>query len=54
MSRTKKGNKSPGSDVWSKRPGTHGGGTGPVVKNITKRRERSQKRQEIHKIKKEI
>lgn len=54
MSRTKKGSKAPGTDVWSKRPGSTGGGTGKIVKNITKRRERSQKRKEITQIKKEI
>lgn len=53
MSKTKKGSKGPGFDVWSKRPGTTNGGSGPIVKKITKKRERSLKRKEIHKILKE-
>lgn len=49
MSRTKKGSKSPGYDIWSKRPGA--GGTGRVAKWVTKRRERSLDRILEHKAK---
>lgn len=56
MSRTKKGNKPTGTDFWSRRPGSNAGGaigTGPIAKNITKRRERSLKKKEIRKAIKE-
>ena len=42
MSRSKKGKKSPGTDYWSKRPGTKKvDGPGKLGKKVNKRMERA-------------
>lgn len=54
MSKTKKGSKAPGTDFWSRRPGSNAGGTGPIPKMITKRRERTLNKKAIKKAIKEF
>jgi hypothetical protein len=41
MSRTKKGEKSPGTDFWGKRAMSGSCGTGKIVKKITHGKERA-------------
>lgn len=52
MSRSRKHQKSPGYDYWGKRALSGNCGHGPEVKKMTKKKERAQERQLIHKIKK--
>ena len=41
MSRTRKGNRGPGAEYWTARPGNkQGGQTGPITKRTTHRAER--------------
>jgi hypothetical protein len=48
VSRSRKGGKAPGYDVWSRRPpGGACQGYGPIAKRATIRAERAQKRREI-------
>ncbi len=51
MSRTKKGEKGPGYDYWTKRPYSYSG-YGPDVKKMTKKKERAVAKQKLDKIKK--
>jgi hypothetical protein len=53
MSRTKKGNKSPGTDFWGKRAMSGSCGTGKIVKKITHGKERAASKQSEHKTKKD-
>jgi hypothetical protein len=53
MSRTKKGQKSPGYEYWSKRPNSMSN-PGKVSKNITHRKERAESKKAVHKAKKEV
>lgn len=48
MSRTIRGEKSGGTDFWSRRPAS-GRGTGPVPKGICHRTERQQARGDVRK-----
>lgn len=51
MSRTRKGNKSPGEDFWSRRNFGYGSaGYGKIRKTITKRKKRRKDRLMEHKI----
>ncbi len=51
MSRTKKGTRSPGSEFWSKRPGSNkcGSGPGKTAKKETHRLERLEGKKQIRK-----
>lgn len=51
MSRTKKGAKGPGYEYWSKRPNSVSS-PGRISKTITKRKERAENKQAIHRIRK--
>lgn len=51
MSRTKKGEKGAGYDYWTKRPYSSSG-YGPVVKKLTKKKERAMTKQQLSRIKK--
>ena len=53
MSRSKKGAKGPGAELWSKRP-LSGAPTGRTFKKISMKIERAQARAALHKEKKKL
>ncbi len=53
MTRSKKGGKGPGAEFWSKRPCSKVG-IGPVVKAMTKAKERMQRKKDVAKELREV